>query len=105
MHRESTPWPSTRQQRDEPHRGLSRLGSELGPAAEKDPSLVEARQRLSSSPYAPLHDVTCTFHEGVLVLHGRVGSFYLKQLASAAVDRIVGVEEVSNRVEVVSSRN
>jgi osmotically-inducible protein OsmY len=67
---------------------------------EKTRCIAEARRRLMASPYSALHGVGCSFHEGALVLHGRVASFYLKQLAQATVSHIVGVDEVSNRVEV-----
>lgn len=87
------------------HRMAARPGLEQGKAADKVPCLVEARRRLRSSPYAALHALTCSFHEGVLVLHGRVASYYLKQLAQATVVRIAGVEEVSNRLEVVAEHS
>ena len=103
MHRES-PSQAPAELPSGPHRIVARPGLEQGKVADK-PCLVEARRRLASSPYAALHALTCSFHEGVLVLHGRVGSYYLKQLAQATVIRIVGVEEISNRLEVVPERN
>lgn len=60
-----------------------------------------AERRLRESPYQFLKRVSCDFHEGVLTLRGRVPSFFLKQLAQAAVVGLEGVEEVVNRVEVV----
>ena len=104
MHRESANWTKTHQASPAPHRLLaadSSLGAEANsPVLEKTRCLSEARHRLMASPYSALHSVACTFHEGVLVLHGRVASCYLKQLAQASVGHIVGVDEVSNRVEV-----
>ena len=104
MHRESATWKTTHQAHAAPHRLLAADASPRAePAAlvlEKIRCLSEARRRLMASPYSALHSVACTFHEGVLVLHGRVASYYLKQLAQATVGHIVGVDEVSNRVEV-----
>ena len=104
MHHESANWTKTHQASPAPHRLLAAdnsLGAEANsPVLEKTRCLSEARHRLMASPYSALHSVACTFHEGVLVLHGRVASYYLKQLAQASVGHIVGVDEVSNRVEV-----
>ena len=38
--------------------------------------------------------------EGVLTLQGVVGSYFLKQLAHAAVIDVMGVDEIANRVNV-----
>jgi osmotically-inducible protein OsmY len=104
MHRESTSWTKTHQASPAPHRLLAADSTPDAEAKslihEKTRCLSEARSRLMASPYSALHGVACTFHEGVLVLHGRVASFYLKQLAQSSVGHIVGVDEVSNRVEV-----
>ena len=59
-----------------------------------------AMARLRQSPYAPLRQLECSFHEGVLTLRGRVPSWYLKQLSQEAMQDIPGVEEVNNRVDV-----
>jgi len=104
MHRESAPWTTTHQAGPAPHRLLAADGARGAEAnalgLEKTRCLSEARRRLMASPYSALHSVACTFHEGVLVLHGQVASYYLKQLAQASVGNILGVDEVSNRVEV-----
>lgn len=104
MHRESANWTTTHQAHAAPHRLLAAEGARGADAnaraLEKTRCLSEARRRLMASPYSALHSVACTFHEGVLVLHGHVASYYLKQLAQASIGHIVGVDEVSNRVEV-----
>ena len=41
--------------------------------------------------------------EDVLVIRGRVPSFYLKQLLQIALKNIDGVRRIDNQVEVVSS--
>ena len=59
-----------------------------------------ARTRLQASAYESLRTLRCEHHEGVLVLRGRVSSFYLKQLAQEAVRNLHGVEVILNVVEV-----
>ena len=59
-----------------------------------------ARQRLSRSCHWQIRLVTCRYHEGVLLLYGRLPSYYLKQLAQEAVRNLEGVEEIINRIEV-----
>ena len=59
-----------------------------------------ARERLQHSCYPQLRQVTCHFHEGALILHGQLPSYYLKQLAQEAVMELGGVEEIINRIAV-----
>lgn len=68
--------------------------------ASRDPSDV-ARQCLQASSYACVRRLRCTYHEGVVMLHGRVSSFHLKQIAQEAVRYLGGVEVIVNRIEVV----
>ena len=44
--------------------------------------------------------VSCSYHEGVLILRGLVPTYYLKQIAQTTVMGIDGVEQVDNRIEV-----
>ncbi|NLY01493.1 MAG: BON domain-containing protein [Rhodopirellula sp.] len=44
--------------------------------------------------------VTCESRDGVLVLRGRVPSYYLKQLAQATVADIGGIRQIDNRLDV-----
>ncbi len=60
-----------------------------------------ARQQLRASTCPSVRNVRCEHHEGVLVLRGRVSSYYHKQMAQEAVRRLRGVEEICNVVEVV----
>lgn len=65
------------------------------------PAVAEAaRERLRRSCYLQLRQVTCHFHEGVLVLRGQLPSYYLKQHAQEAVMELEGVEEIINHIEV-----
>ena len=62
--------------------------------------LENASGCLRKSPYSQLWKITCRFHEGVLTLHGVVGSYFLKQLAHIAVVDVDGVSEIANRLQV-----
>jgi len=62
-----------------------------------------AKCRLQECLYTDARRVSCEYENGVLVLRGRVPSFYCKQLAQEAVGRISGVVEVINQIEVVTS--
>ena len=62
-----------------------------------------AANRLRGAGYTHLAQVACVFREGVLILRGRVPSFYLKQLAQSLVQPLDGVEQVDNRIEVALS--
>lgn len=62
-----------------------------------------AKQCLESSPYHGLREVLCVCDNGVLLLTGRLSSFYYKQLAQEAVSRVEGMTQVVNDIEVVSA--
>lgn len=64
-------------------------------------AMVESQMRKSG--YYELRGVSCDFHEGVLTLRGTVDSYYLKQLAQSLVFHLKGVQELSNRLEVIES--
>jgi osmotically-inducible protein OsmY len=70
------------------------------PLREKKKVEVQAAARLRRSPYPELRRVACEFHEGLLRLHGRVPSYYLKQIAQTVVRGLDGVEEIHNQLEV-----
>ena len=59
--------------------------------------------RLRRSGYPTLVNVAAEVHEGVLVLLGRLSTYYLKQVAQTLAAQVDGVEEVINRTEVVDS--
>ena len=74
----------------------------IGLEPETRDSVVEhaARQALRASPYGELHGTTCEACDGVLVLRGRVSSFYLKQIAQVITRQLPGVMRLENRLEV-----
>jgi osmotically-inducible protein OsmY len=59
-----------------------------------------AAQRFQASLYPALRSISCEFHEGVLVLRGRVRTYFLKQMAQETVRTVDGVGLIVNVVEV-----
>jgi hypothetical protein len=57
---------------------------------------------LRRNPYLALKNVACDCRGGVLVLRGRLPSYYLKQVAQEAVARLEGVQAVDNQIQVVA---
>lgn len=71
------------------------------PDSEGEGGVAQAAERsVHAIPHAALRSVTCDFDKGILVLRGRVKSYYLKQLAQEAVRRIAGVLVIVNVIEV-----
>lgn len=60
-----------------------------------------ARRIFRESPYPSIRELQCSFRDGVLVIAGRVSSYYLKQLAQIAVLHLEGVRRIQNLVEVL----
>lgn len=48
-------------------------------------------------------ELRCRFHEGQLIIHGRVDSYCQKQMAQEAVRVLPGVIEVTNLLQVNAS--
>lgn len=68
------------------------LGDRIGQIAE---------ERLRNSPYAALRTISCQCHDGVLILEGRLPTYYLKQVAQSVMFDLDGVLEIANSIEVV----
>ncbi len=64
---------------------------------------AEAEGRLRHHPYLVLRRIACEYHDGILTLLGHVPTYYLKQIAQAAVAGIQGVERIKNEIQVVNS--
>jgi osmotically-inducible protein OsmY len=62
-------------------------------------AIVEARFRANS--HTALRGISCKAERGVLVLEGRLSTFFQKQLAQEIVANIEGVVQVVNQIEVV----
>ena len=59
-----------------------------------------ARECLRGSHRRVFAAVSCNCESGVLLLRGRVSSFYLKQVAQESVARVEGVTHVVNEIGV-----
>ncbi|MHB0959464.1 MAG: BON domain-containing protein [Pirellulaceae bacterium] len=57
-------------------------------------------ENLKASGYRGLHHVVCQHHAGVAILHGRVPSFYMKQLAQVLAGKVPGVDGIVNHLTV-----
>ena len=71
-----------------------------GFATEASPSIDTVRIRFERSPYLPLRKIRCYLHDGVLLLRGRVPTYYLKQLAQTIGHSLPGIRQVVNELEV-----
>jgi len=60
-----------------------------------------ASQALRRSPLPALRKLSLEETDAVVVINGRVSSYYLKQLAQEAVMPVLGGRELRNRVAVV----
>jgi hypothetical protein len=67
------------------------------------PEAVESvlHRMLSQSSYRALHEVRCDYSQGVLTLHGRVPSYYLKQLAQEMAKRVAHGKVINNLIRVI----
>ncbi|MCA9068871.1 MAG: BON domain-containing protein [Planctomycetaceae bacterium] len=63
--------------------------------------LNEVHQALSEQLFRLSQNLTCEFREGLLLLRGRVSSYYHKQVAQEAVRRLDAVDQIINQIEVV----
>ena len=64
--------------------------------------LGEARQRLHARGCEELRSITCEYHEGMLILRGRLSSHYLKQLAQESIRNQPGVTIIVNATDVTT---
>jgi hypothetical protein len=57
--------------------------------------------RFQSCHNYEIRRLRCESHEGMLIIHGQVSSYYLKQLAQETIRYVVGDSRIVNRLEVV----
>lgn len=55
---------------------------------------------IKGNPHLSRHQVFCQEQSGIVVLHGRVDSFFQKQMAQETLKRLAGVEKVINELQV-----
>ena len=68
----------------------------------EDVILNGVQQLLHSTGHQELRSLAYEYHEGMLILLGRLSSHYLKQLAQEAVRTQSGVRMIVNATEVVT---
>ncbi len=61
-----------------------------------------AERCLHSNPYLALKNISCDYHNGVLVLRGCLATYYLKQLAQQVVVGLEGIGHIDNQIQVVT---
>jgi len=61
-----------------------------------------AERRLRSDSHQDIKKISCRCSNGVLVLQGRVPTYYLKQVAQETVSRLNRAERIENQIEVIA---
>lgn len=81
---------------------MPRLFSIVGRCVSRNGDIAEAAQdRLAFSAYPGLSSLSCDCYDGILLLRGRVSSYYQKQMAQEAVRHVAGIRELVNLVQVI----
>ena len=70
------------------------------PAVKLVSQVCPANRALRRSPKLGLAHVSCELREGMAILHGKVSSFYLKQVAQELVKKVDEVQLVVNQIRV-----
>lgn len=55
---------------------------------------------IKTNPHLSGHRVTCREDSGIVVLQGKVSSFFQKQMAQESLKRLDGVARIVNQLEV-----
>lgn len=61
----------------------------------------QAKRRMLASSYREIREIDCECFDGLLILRGRLSSFFLLQTAQESVRDLAKVNAVLNQVEVV----
>jgi osmotically-inducible protein OsmY len=79
------------------------LQTNIADTRSKDDVVQAAKEQLGRSSSQYVRGLVCDYCDGILVLRGRVPSYYHKQVAQEAVKMIEGVDRVINDTEVIKS--
>lgn len=63
--------------------------------------LDNIHEALSRSPYLTRKLVHCEQADGFVIVKGKVGTYFQKQMATEVLRNIDGVEQIENQLEVV----
>jgi hypothetical protein len=66
---------------------------------------VAAMEILRSSRYLALRSLKCEARDAVVAVHGVLPSYYLKQMAQSAIQRLEGIRGITNLVVVQGARS
>ena len=61
---------------------------------------IAALKLLHSSGYTAMQRLRCEVTDAVVIVHGILPSYYLKQMAQTIIQRLEGIQSVMNLVEV-----
>ncbi len=81
---------------------MTRHNREMSGNEQHDGSIIaKVRERFRRHSHLRVQRIWCEIDDGRLFLRGQVPSFFYKQLAQEAVQRVVGVGQILNEIEVV----
>lgn len=66
----------------------------------EDDLLHRVDMAIKQNPHLSRHQVFCQEESGIVILHGRVSTFFQKQMAQESLKKLEGVEKVINQLEV-----
>lgn len=61
----------------------------------------EVYQAIEHSPYLGRNELRCETAHGRVTIRGEVNSFFQKQMATEAVRKLRGIEEIDNQLTVI----
>jgi len=74
----------------------------IAPISKTDVCIAkQALTALDEKLFGLSQNIRCEFREGLLLLRGRVSSYYQKQVAQEAVRRLDAVDQIENQIVVV----
>ncbi len=73
-----------------------------GAIAERDPVVRAAADRLHENPELADEIISCEYRHGMLVLRGRVPTYYQKRIAQEVVRQLDGVGQLVNEIDVAA---
>ena len=77
-----------------------RLSETVAESVSSDELIQRVDSAIRTNPHLNGHRVYFKQESGMIVLHGRVSSFYQKQMAQETLKRLQGVDRIVNHLEV-----
>ena len=79
--------------------GLDRVTTDC-PSSVSEHMALKIRHRLHATGYHALQAIDYEYHEGMVILRGRVSTYYMKQLAQSVLMADPMVQAIVNLIEV-----